>query len=352
MPTGEKKMASTIKKKITSAKFASIKVNKGTQFRNKGINADPKIINELENSIRDVGLKNLMSVEYDSSGVPWLIDGFHRHIAIGRLHRQQINNPNGNPYETVKVYEVSFTTDSESTADVKRRKYQFEVNIHAHNICTPNNPNDVASYLATEAMDSTGMFGKITLSCQTSVEKLSDDMDAWTSKNLKGGKWTKKTKRDVVSEALEQLNVQSTGKMHLYDTISAVNIINGYVPNWNGVRSLEISGDKKVICGVVTSNDKHVKCSHALAGLIREFGTGVWTMKNLPTIKLFGYANVKSDKSLDSTRKSMTKYVQEFNEWCKNNIAVLNGRDLVELYGLPQKMNRGKNTENSIFRLV
>jgi hypothetical protein len=45
-------MASTIKKKITSVKLASIK--EGTQFRNKGTsNADPKIINELEDSIRD-----------------------------------------------------------------------------------------------------------------------------------------------------------------------------------------------------------------------------------------------------------------------------------------------------------
>ena len=345
-------MARNTKKKIISIKFASIKVNSETQFRNKGINADPKIINELEASIRDIGLKNLMSVEFDSNGTPWLIDGFHRHIALKRLHRQQINNPNGNPYETVKVYEVSFTTDSESTADVKRRRYQFDQNVHGHNICTPNTPDDVAAYLAVEAMDTTGMFGKVDLTNQDSVDKLCEDMDTWTRQNLKGAKWSKKSKGDVIQAALQHLNVQSTNKMHIFDTTSAIDAINNHVPNWNGSRSLEISGDKKVICGIVTSNDKHVKCSHVLAGLIREFGTGVWTMNNLPTVKLFGYANVKSDKSLDNTRRSMTKYVQEFNEWCKNNIAVLNGRDLVELYGLPQKLNRGNKTETKVFRLV
>ena len=343
-----------IKKKIASIKFASIKVNNGTQFRNKGTNnADPKIINELEASIRDLGLKNLISVEFDSNGIPWLIDGFHRHKAYGRLNRQQINNPKGNPYETIKVFEVSFVTDSESTADVKRRRYQFEQNVHGHNICTPNTPNDIAAYLATEAWDPTGMFGKVDLTNQVSVDKLAEDMRGWAKKNLKGGsKWTMRVKKETVETALEMIGAKSTDKMDSFDSKSALAAIKNEVSGWNGSKSLEISSDKKIMCGVVTGDDKHTKCGHAFAGLIREFGTGVWTMKKLPTVKLFGYANVESDSQLDSSRKSMTKYVQEFNEWCKNNIAVLNGRDLFELYSLPQKVNRGKNTENKIFRLV
>ena len=102
---------------------------------------------------------------------------------------------------------------------------------------------------------------------------------------------------------------------------------------------MELSNDKKVLCGIVNSNDKHAKPSAALSKLISELGTGDWTEVNIPRVKLVGYViGATTMKKLESRRESMQGEVMRINQFCSNNIAALKGRNLIEYYELPQKV--------------
>ena len=102
---------------------------------------------------------------------------------------------------------------------------------------------------------------------------------------------------------------------------------------------MDLSNDKKVLCGTVSSNEKHAKPTAALSKLIGQLGTGDWSRVNIPRVKLVGYVlGVKTEDALDTKRVQMKADVDKINQFCSNNIAALKGKNLIEYYELPQKV--------------
>lgn len=324
-------------------KFADIKVDDTKQFRQSGTGqADPMIINDLETSIKEEGLRNKISVEFDDNEEPVLVDGFHRHAAWSRLYKAEINSPKSK-WREIEVNVVKF--DGRSA----RSTYQYKQNQHMQNICTPNTPGDIAQYLYHEAMDKKGIFGEIDRTNQDSIDDLNKQMEEWLKHELKGSN-AKSRRKDVLNRTLKLLDCQATEQLRTYDKDTAFKAMQAQVPSWDGKASLEFSSDKKILCGTITGADKSAKPISIIKSLINQMGTGPWDMSCIPTVKLFGYANVPGDKQLDSVRIQMQNEVKKVNAYFKSHHRKAN---LIELWVLPQKINRGPvNTESEPRKLL
>ena len=318
--------------------FSKIHVDEKEQFRvgSLQISEDPAIIDKLERSIREDGLENPITVSPNEDGTYDLVDGFHRHSAWGRLYRQNVNNSN-NPWATIPAFVETFANESE------KRKYKFDANKHPHSICSQNTAEDVVNYLVAEVKDNdpASDFGtSVNISCQVSCDVLKGELEDWTASELKG-QFNAFKRNSIVKATLKHLGAKTTpDKIQAWVKNEALEEVKDHFKGvWDGKNSMDLSNDKKVLCGTVSSNEKHAKPSAALSKLIGEIGTGDWSLVNIPQVKLVGYViGAKTEKKLDQRRCQMRADVVKINQFCSNNIAALNGKDLIDYYELPQKV--------------
>ena len=318
--------------------FSKINADEQEQFRvgSLQISEDPAIIDKLERSIREDGLENPITVTPNEDGTFDLADGFHRHSAWGRLYRQNVNNGN-NPWATIPAFVETFANDSE------KRKYKFDANKHPHSICSQNTAEDVVNYLVEEVKDNdpASLFGtSVNINCQVSCDVLEGELEDWTANELKG-QFNATQRKGIVKATLKHLGAKTTpDKIQTWLKNEALEEIKDHFKGiWDGNNSMDLSNDRKVLCGTVSSNEKHAKPSAALSKLIGELGTGDWSQVNIPQVKLVGYVlGVKTEKALDIKRCQMQADINKINQFCSNNIPALNGRDLIEYYELPQKV--------------
>jgi len=317
--------------------FSKINVDEKEQFRvgSLQISEDPAIIDKLERSIREDGLENPITVSPNEDGTYDLVDGFHRHSAWGRLYRQNVNNSN-NPWATIPAFVETFANESE------KRKYKFDANKHPHSICSQNTAEDVVNYLVEEVKDNdpASYFGTVNISCTVSCDVLKGELEDWTASELKG-QFNASKRNGIVLATLKHLGAKTTpDKIQAWVKNEALEEVKDHFKGvWDGKNSMDLSNDKKVLCGTVSSNEKHAKPSAALSKLIGEIGTGDWSLVNIPQVKLVGYViGAKTEKKLDQRRCQMRADVVKINQFCSNNIAALNGKDLIDYYELPQKV--------------
>ena len=318
--------------------FSKINVDEEEQFRvgSLQISEDPAIIDKLERSIREDGLENPITVSPNEDGTYDLVDGFHRHSAWGRLYRQNVNNSN-NPWATIPALVETFANESE------KRKYKFDANKHPHSICSQNTAEDVVNYLVEEVNDNdpASLFGSnVNINCQVSCDVLKGELEDWTGSELKG-QFNASKRNSIVKATLKHLGAKTTpDKIQAWVRNEALEEVKDHFKGvWDGKNSMDLSNDKKILCGTVSSNEKHAKPSAALTKLIGELGTGDWSLVNIPQVKLVGYViGVKTEEKLDEKRCQMRADVVKINQFCSNNIAGLNGKDLIDYYELPQKV--------------
>jgi len=329
--------------------FSKINVDEEEQFRvgSLQISEDPGIIDKIERSIREDGLEHAITVSPNVDGTYDLVDGFHRHSAWGRLYRQEVNN-NNNPWATIPVVVKTFANESE------KRKFKFEANKHAHSICSQNTGGDIINYLVEEVTDNhpDSLFGSnVNIKCQVSCDVLQDELTDWADKELKG-QFNALARKGIVHATLKHLGAKTTpDKIKNWLKSEALEEMKDHFKGiWDGNNSMDLSNDKLVLCGTVSSNEKHAKPSAALSKLIGELGTGNWSQVNIPQVKLVGYVlGAKTEKALDIRRCQMQADVKRMNQFCSNNLAALNGKNLIEYYELPQKVGIESQIKQVIF---
>ena len=326
-------------KKTQKIDFIDIVVDENKQFRvgSYQISEDPKAIDRLERSIKAYGLSNHPTVEPTPDGKYSLVDGFHRSAAWKRIWKQAgVNNPK-NPWAQITVKVRTFANDCE------RDTYKFEANRHKHGQCTANLPGDVERYLIKQARNPQGCFGVVNPTCQVSGNAFKAALITWAKSEVP--EWDKRTREKVIEAVLSHMGVHTTPakfrgwlKEH-----AIIEMKKHFSQDWDGLASMDLSNDKKVLCGTVSYAEHHVKPGIALNKLISELGTSDWTQIKLPNVRLVGYvpsipSSMTEDK-LDKKRVTMQSSVKRMNEFCRNNVPGVNG-DLIEYYEFPQKMGK------------